>query len=135
MASLVYLIEISGLYYKPVMIVHDDSRVVSKLETSLTDNARVAIYDCHTFIVQVTGAFDIANNICLFTKQATLMRRSTLLSIPLLLVFPGLCLKSLSSLVWHLKVRPEPSRVEPLSELLALPKNNLNEKDSTVKML
>ncbi len=116
-------------------IVHDNSRVVTKLETSLADNARVAIYDCHMFIVQATGAFDVANNICLFTKQATLMRRSTLLSIPLLLVFPGLCLKSLSSLVWYLKVRPEPSRVEPLSELLALPKNNLNGKDSTVKML
>ncbi len=35
----------------------------------------------------------------------------------------------------HLKVKAEPSRVEPLSELLALPKNNLNGKDSTVKML
>jgi hypothetical protein len=45
----------SGLYYKPMMIVNDDSRVVNKLETSLTDDARVVIYDRHTFIVQATG--------------------------------------------------------------------------------
>jgi hypothetical protein len=36
-------------------IVNDDSRVVSKLETSLTDDARVVIYDHHMFIVQATG--------------------------------------------------------------------------------
>jgi hypothetical protein len=33
-------------------IVNDDSRVVNKLETSLTDDARVVIYDRHMFIVQ-----------------------------------------------------------------------------------
>jgi len=43
----------SGLYYKPMMIVNDDSRVVIKLETSLTDDARVINYD-HRFIVQAT---------------------------------------------------------------------------------
>ncbi len=48
---------ISGLYYKPLMIVNDDSRVVNKLEASLTDDARVIIYDCHMFIVQATGYF------------------------------------------------------------------------------
>jgi len=37
-------------------IVMSDSRVVTKLETSLTDDARVVIYDCHMFIVQATGA-------------------------------------------------------------------------------
>ncbi len=37
------------------MSVNDDSRVVNKLETSLTDDARVIIYDCHMFIVQATG--------------------------------------------------------------------------------
>jgi len=37
-------------------IVNDDSRVVNKLEVSLTDNARVVIYDCHMFIVQATGS-------------------------------------------------------------------------------
>ncbi len=36
-------------------IVNDDSRVVNKIETSLTDDARVAIYDCHMVIVQATG--------------------------------------------------------------------------------
>ncbi len=44
-----------GLYYKPKMIRNDDSRVVNKLETSLTDDARVIIYDCHEFIVQANG--------------------------------------------------------------------------------
>jgi hypothetical protein len=36
-------------------IVNDDSRVIAKLETSLTDDARVVIYDRHMFIVQATG--------------------------------------------------------------------------------
>ncbi len=36
-----------------MMIVNDDSRVVNKLEATLTD-ARVVIYDRHMFIVQVT---------------------------------------------------------------------------------
>ncbi len=39
-----------GLYYKPMTIVNDDSRVINKLETSLTDDARVVIYDCHMFM-------------------------------------------------------------------------------------
>ncbi len=37
-----------------MMIIDDDSRVVNKLETSLTDDARVIIYNCHMFIVQAT---------------------------------------------------------------------------------
>jgi hypothetical protein len=44
-----------GLYYKPMTIVNDNSRVVTKLETSLTDDARVIIYDRHMFIVQAIG--------------------------------------------------------------------------------
>jgi hypothetical protein len=44
-----------GLYYKPMTIVNDDSRVVNKLEASLTDDARVIIYNHHIFIVQATG--------------------------------------------------------------------------------
>jgi hypothetical protein len=44
----------SGLYYKPMMIVNDDSTIINKLEASLTDDARVIIYDCHVFIVQAT---------------------------------------------------------------------------------
>ncbi len=34
------------------MIINDDSRVINKLETSLTDEARVIIYNHHMFIVQ-----------------------------------------------------------------------------------
>jgi hypothetical protein len=36
-------------------IVNDNFRVVTKVETSLTDDARVVIYDRHMFIVQATG--------------------------------------------------------------------------------
>ncbi len=38
------------------MIVNDNSSVVSKLETSIIDNARVVIYDHHMFIVLATGS-------------------------------------------------------------------------------
>jgi hypothetical protein len=47
----------SGLYYKPITIVNDDSSVINKLETSLIDDARVIIYNHHMFIVQTTGAY------------------------------------------------------------------------------
>jgi hypothetical protein len=47
-------LHISGLYYKPMTIVNDDSRFINKLETSLTDDARVIIYDHHMIIVQAT---------------------------------------------------------------------------------
>jgi hypothetical protein len=33
-------------------IVNEDSRVANKLKTSITDDARVIIYDRHMFIVQ-----------------------------------------------------------------------------------
>jgi hypothetical protein len=36
-------------------IVNDDSRVVNKLEASLTDDARGVNYDRRMFIVQATG--------------------------------------------------------------------------------
>jgi hypothetical protein len=39
---------------KPITITNDDSIVINKLETSLTDDARVIIYDRHMFIVQAT---------------------------------------------------------------------------------
>ncbi len=48
-------IDTSGLYYKHITIVNYNSRVINKLETSLTDNARVVNYDRHMFIVQATG--------------------------------------------------------------------------------
>jgi hypothetical protein len=44
----------SGLYYKPMMIVNDESSIINKLETSLTDDTRVIIYDHHMFMVQAT---------------------------------------------------------------------------------
>ncbi len=44
----------SGLYYKHMTIVNDNSSIVNKLEASLTDNARVVIYDHDMFIVQAT---------------------------------------------------------------------------------
>jgi len=48
-----------GLYYKTIMIVNDDCSIVNKFETSLTDDARVIIYDHLMFIVQATRlAFD-----------------------------------------------------------------------------
>ncbi len=46
-----------GLYYKPMTIVNDNSKVVSKFEASLSDDTRVVIYNCHMFIVQATGVF------------------------------------------------------------------------------
>jgi hypothetical protein len=49
------IIKSSGLYYKPIMIVNDQSRVINKLETSLTEDARVIINVLHMFIVQATG--------------------------------------------------------------------------------
>ncbi len=39
-----------------MMIVNDVSRVVNKLESSLTDDARVVIYDQHMFIAQASGS-------------------------------------------------------------------------------
>jgi hypothetical protein len=47
----------SGLYYKLMMIVNDNSTFVNKLEASLTDDTRVIIYDHNMFIVQATGAY------------------------------------------------------------------------------
>ncbi len=46
----------SGLYYKAITIINDDSRVINKLEASLTDDSSVVIYDRHLFIVQATDA-------------------------------------------------------------------------------
>jgi hypothetical protein len=46
------------LNYKPMTIVNDNYRVVNKLDASLTDDARVVIYDCYMFIVQATGFID-----------------------------------------------------------------------------
>ncbi len=55
-----YNVDICGLYYKPMTIVNDDSRVINKLEASLTDNARDIIYDCHK---QLNSAVLLANKV------------------------------------------------------------------------
>ncbi len=44
----------SGLYYKHVTIVNDDSIVVNKGSFKLIDNARGVIYNCNGFIIQAT---------------------------------------------------------------------------------
>ncbi len=45
--------DFSGLYYKHVTIINDDSSI-SKLSFKLIDDARVVIYDCNKFILQAT---------------------------------------------------------------------------------
>jgi hypothetical protein len=47
----------SGLYCKPMTIINEDAKVINKFEASLTDDARVVIYDRHMFIVQATAFF------------------------------------------------------------------------------
>jgi len=49
-------------------IVNDDSRVINKLEASLTDDARVVIYDHHMFIVQATGIFETIRQLDVSTQ-------------------------------------------------------------------
>ncbi len=55
--SLVFVGKTSGLYYKPITIVNDDSSTVNKLEASLIDYVRVVIYNRHMFIVKATGYY------------------------------------------------------------------------------
>ncbi len=49
----------SGLYYKHMTIANDDSSVVNTFGASLTDNARVVIYECRMFIVQATASCNL----------------------------------------------------------------------------
>ncbi len=44
-----------GLYYKRVMIINDDSSIISKSSFKHIDDSRVIIYDHHMFIIQATG--------------------------------------------------------------------------------
>jgi len=46
-----------GLFYKHITTINDDSSIINKFETSLTNNARVVIYNCHMFIIQATDLF------------------------------------------------------------------------------
>ncbi len=66
-------------------IVNDESRVVNKLETSLTDATRVVIYDRHVFLVQATGSspyirlalkgFSVANNPAYLTPSSVTKKK------------------------------------------------------------
>jgi hypothetical protein len=64
-------IDISGLYYKPITIINDDSSIVNKFETSLIDDARVVIYDHHMFIILATNVTSFVNPIDAATLGAT----------------------------------------------------------------
>ncbi len=46
-------------------IVNDDSRAVNKLEASLTDDARIVIYNRHMFNVKATGGRNWLPFMCL----------------------------------------------------------------------
>ena len=50
-----YYNKASGLYYKHITSVNDDSSVVNQFEASLTGEARVVIYNRHMFKVQAKG--------------------------------------------------------------------------------
>jgi hypothetical protein len=54
-----------------MLIVNDDSRVVNKLEASLTDDARVVIYDRYMFIVQATDIIFTPQTLVFFFFGAT----------------------------------------------------------------
>jgi len=43
-----------------VTIINDNARIINKLDASLTEDARVIIYDHHMFIVQATGCKIVA---------------------------------------------------------------------------
>jgi hypothetical protein len=49
----------SGLYYKHIMILHYESSIVNRFGASLTDDARVVIYDYHMFIVHATSSMTV----------------------------------------------------------------------------
>jgi hypothetical protein len=42
-------------YYKHILILNYNSNIANKFEASLTDDARVVIYNHHMFIEQTTG--------------------------------------------------------------------------------
>jgi hypothetical protein len=55
------------------MTIINDCSGINKLETSLTDDARVVIYDRHVFIVQATGWKKMVKN-ALTYNSAVLIR-------------------------------------------------------------
>jgi hypothetical protein len=75
--SIVYTINLlqltCSLYYKPMMIVNDDARIINKLDASLTDDARVVIYNHHMFRVQDTKLMSMNGVLNYSVKQSNLV--------------------------------------------------------------
>jgi hypothetical protein len=46
----------SGVHYKHITVINYYSSIVNMFGASLTDDARVIIYDCYLFIVQATAS-------------------------------------------------------------------------------
>ncbi len=65
-------------------IINDDSRIINKLEASLTDDARVIIYDCHMFIVQTTGwkSFQVQNALAYSASTSLTEKKSFITLLP-----------------------------------------------------
>ncbi len=59
---LVTLVATFGLYYNHVMIVNDDSSVVSKWSIKLIDDDRVVIYGRNSFIIQAMDEISVATS-------------------------------------------------------------------------
>jgi hypothetical protein len=58
---------ICSLYYKPIMIINDNSIIVNKLEISLIDDVRVVIFDRHMYTEQETG---VSNSVINYANTA-----------------------------------------------------------------
>jgi len=70
----------SGMYYKHINIVNDDSSFVSKWSLKLTDDPRIVIYDRHKFIMQATARtkFNKVSNFSFVRRQLKLWRNGSL---------------------------------------------------------
>ncbi len=71
----------SGLYYKHMMIINDDSSVIIKWSSKLIGTARGVIYDRHMFIVQATGATGLSSKYCNGLERLTSDKHYSLLSL------------------------------------------------------
>ncbi len=59
-------------------IVNGNSRVVTKFETLLNDDARVVIYNCHRFIIQASGASSLIQTLDLKIRHLKCFWATTL---------------------------------------------------------
>ncbi len=67
----------SGLYYKHIMIVYDNSSIVNKFEASLTDEAWVIIYDHHMYYRPQMAVPVISTSCCLFNGIISFTKSKT----------------------------------------------------------